>query len=83
MTIFPIGWKKKKNKKSLVAYLGVYIFVLNDASIVPKFVDTMLFGLCILRSLLTVPRNWKRVASFVGDQIKEKEDHLMPLYIFI
>ena len=44
-----------------------------NTSIVSKFVDTMLFGLCILCSLLTVPRNWKRVASFVGDQIKEKK----------
>ena len=32
---------------------------------------------------LTVPRNWKSVASFVGSQIKVKEDHLMRLYIVI
>ena len=28
-------------------------------------------------------RNWKSVSSFVGSQIKAKEDHLMRLYIFM
>ena len=28
-----------------------------------------------------MPQNWKSVASFVGNQIKAKEDHLMRLYI--
>ena len=39
--------------------------------------------LYLLCTLLIVPRNWKSVSSFVGDQIKAKEDHLMPLYIFM
>ena len=35
--------------------------------------------LYLLCTLLTVPRNWKSVASFVSHQIKAKEDHLMRL----
>ena len=28
---FLIGWEKKRTRNLLVAYVGVYIFVLNDA----------------------------------------------------
>ena len=52
-------------------------------SIVPKFSDTMFFWpLYPLCTLLKVPRNWKSVASFVGNQIKAKEDHLLHFCFF-
>ena len=39
--------------------------------------------LYLLCTLSTAPRNWKSVSSFVGHQIKAKENNLMHLYIFI
>ena len=64
------------------------ILQLNKNTIIYKYSAEILrhhafWPLYLLCSLLTVPHNRQSVTSFMGNQIKTKEDHLMRLYIFM
>ena len=59
-------------------------FISSNTSLILQFnKNTITHKYSAKCTLLTVTRNWKSVALFMGDQIKAKEDHLMRLNIFL